>query len=227
MRSRLDLGGLRIDVVRKDIRHLHLTVCPPHGAVRIAAPSWVTLESIRLFAINKLGWVRTQQAKLRAQPREYIERESHYLWGRRYLLHVVECDAPPSIVIRHRRLEIRVRPGTTADRRAELLAAWYRGRVHAALPALATKWEPQIGSKPHRIFVQRMKTKWGSCNASSQNIRLNTDLAKKPPECLEYVLVHEMVHLDEPTHGPRFIALMDRLLPHWRGIRARLNRLPV
>lgn len=231
MSSRLQLGDLRVDVVRKNIKNIHLGVYPPLGAVRIAAPEWMELGVIRLFAINKLGWIKRQQEKLLAQaretPREYLERESHYVWGRRYLLHLVEKDAAPAIELKHRRLRMQVRPGTDAVRRGALLEDWYRASIKHAVPALLAKWEPVVGRKVACVYVQRMKTKWGSCNPVARNIRLNTELAKKPPECLEYIVVHELAHLCEPTHNDRFITLMNKLMPHWRDCRDLLNRLPV
>lgn len=231
MAAGFQLGDIHVDVVRKDIKNVHLSVYPPSGAVRIAAPEWMTMDAIRLFAINKLGWIKRQQHKLRGQPREtpreYIERESHYVWGRRYLLHVVEKDAAPRIELKPRRLELQVRPGTDATRRDQLLADWYRAAVKQALPALLDQWERRLGVRANRIYVQRMKTKWGSCNPVARNIRLNTELAKKPPACLEYILVHELVHLKHPTHDANFQGLMTRLLPHWRDCRDMLNELPV
>jgi predicted metal-dependent hydrolase len=231
MVTRLDLGSIHVDVVRKNIKNIHLGVYPPTGKVRIAAPEWMELDAIRLFAINKLAWIRQQQKKLLAQeretPREYLERESHYVWGRRYLLQIVEVEARPSIRLTHRHLRLQVRPGTDVSKRELLLADWYRGNVKLAVPGLLAKWEPMVGVRAERFYVQHMKTKWGSCNPAARNIRLNTELAKKPPECLEYIVVHELVHLREPTHNDRFIALMNRLMPHWRDCRDMLNRLPV
>lgn len=231
MGSALQVGGVRIAVQREDIRNLHLSVYPPDGAVRIAAPTWMDADAVRLFAIAKLGWIKRQQKKLREQEREpardYVECESHYVWGRRYLLHVVERDAAPAVVLRHRHLELGMRPGTTRDQRAAIVSAWYRAQVRAAVPALLDRWQPLVRRAPHAIYVQYMKTRWGGCNVASGNIRLNTELAKKPQECLEYVLLHELVHLREPTHNARFIALMDRLMPRWRDRRAALNQLPV
>lgn len=231
MSSRLQLGDLRVDVVRKNIKNIHLGVYPPLGAVRIAAPEWMELGVIRLFAINKLDWIKRQQKKLLAQaretPREYLERESHYVWGRRCLLHLVEQDAAPAIALKHRRLQMQVRPGTDTARRQALLEDWYRASIRYAVPALLAKWEPQVGRKVARVYVQRMKTKWGSCNPVARNIRLNTELAKKPPECLEYIVLHELVHLREPTHNDHFVAVMNKLMPHWRDCRDLLNRLPV
>lgn len=231
MVRRLELGDIGVDVVRKDIKNIHLGVYPPAGNVRISAPERMTLEAIQLFAISKLAWIKRQQQKLREQarerPREYLERESHYVWGRRYLLHLVEKDAPPVIELKHRRLQLQVRPGTSAARREELLEDWYRAAVRRATPALLAKWGPLVGVQAGRVYVQRMKTKWGSCNSVARNIRLNSELAKKPPECLEYIVVHELVHLREPTHNANFIALMEQLMPHWRDCRDLLNRLPV
>ena len=231
MVTQLDLGSLRVDVVRKDIKNVHLSVYPPTGKVRIAAPAWMDLDAIRLFAINKLSWIKRQQKKLREQPREppreFIERESHYLWGQRYLLRIVEKDARPSIQPKHRFLQLQVRPGTNAAKREALLAEWYRHHLKQAVPALLAKWEPIIGVHAERFHVQQMKTKWGGCNPDARSIRINTELAKKPPECLEYIIVHELVHLREPIHDDRFMALMDRLLPQWRDRRDQLNGLPV
>ncbi len=231
MSALLELGSLTIEVRFKDIRNVHLGVYPPDGRVRISAPRYATLEAVRLFAISKLRWIRQQQRKLREQerepPREYVPRESHYLWGRRYLLQVVQAEAAPSVELKHRTMLLRIRPGTAAARREEILAEWYRGQIRAALPALLARWEPVVGVRVRRVFVQRMKTRWGSCNHTAGTIRLNTELAKKPRECLEYILVHELVHLLEPTHSPRFLELMDLHLPQWKALRARLNRLPV
>jgi hypothetical protein len=199
--------------------------------VRISAPRHTSLDTLRVFALSKLGWIRQQQAKLREQereaPRDYVDRESHYLWGKRYLLTVLESDEPPAIDLEHRRMLLRVRPGTGEVRRQELVEEWYRERLKEAVPPLLARWQPRLGVEVERWFVQRMKTKWGSCNHRSGTIRLNTELAKKPPECLEYVVVHELVHLLEPTHNARFIALMDRAMPNWQVHRQTLNELPV
>jgi predicted metal-dependent hydrolase len=231
MTTQITLGDIVVDVVKKDIKNLHLSVYPPTGTVRIAAPLRMDNDAIRVFALLKLGWIRQQQRKLREQeretPREYLDRESHYVWGRRVLLKVIEQDAPPSVELRHRQMRLQIRPGTPLERRQTIVEAWYREALKAALPPLIAKWEPMIGVKVERCFVQRMKTKWGSCSPGSRHIRLNTDLAKKPPQCLEYLVVHEMVHLLEPTHNARFIALMDQFMPGWQSYRAELNRLPV
>lgn len=227
----LDLGGVSVDVVQKNIKNVHLSVYPPTGRVRIAAPLHASLDTIRIFAISKLSWIKQQQGKVsrqqREQPREFLERESHYLWGKRYLLRVVEAQQVPALEVAHNKLILRVRPHTAESRRAEILDAWYREQLKAALPPLVDTWRKVTGVAPDRFFVQRMKTRWGSCNAESRSVRLNTDLAKKPPQCLEYILVHEMTHLLEPTHNARFASLMDRYLPAWRHLRDELNCLPV
>ncbi|KIF83285.1 M48 family metallopeptidase [Noviherbaspirillum autotrophicum] len=209
----------------------HLSVLPPAGKVRVAAPQSMPLDTIRLFVISKLAWIRAQQRKLQAQeretPREFLNKESHYLWGKRYLLELSFADAAPTVSLTPRKLKLQVRPSADPVRCEEVLDGWYRQQVRDALPALLAKWESLLGVKASRVFVQRMKTKWGSCTPESGYIRLNTDLAKKPPECLEYIVVHELVHLLEPSHNERFSALMDLYLPHWQHLRKQLNKLPI
>ena len=231
MVAQIEQGDMRIEVHRKDIKNLHLSVLPPHGRVRVAAPRQINPDTIRVFVISKLEWIRRQQRKMDAQereaPREYLDRESHYVWGRRYLLKRIEEEAAPSVELRHSRLVLQVRPGTDEARSREILEVWYREQIRVAVPSLIAKWEPVMGVKVGRVFVQRMKTRWGSCNPESQSIRLNTDLAKKPPECLEYIMVHEMAHLLEPTHNPRFRSLMNLFMPQSQHLKDELNRLPV
>ena len=231
MVSQIKLGDIAVDVVLKDIKNVHLSVYPPRGRVRISAPRRRSIDTIRVFAISKLDWIKQQQRKLREQeretPREYLDRESHYVWGKRYLLTVSESDEPPSIELRHSRILLGVRPRTDEHKRQALVEEWYREQLKEAVPPLLARWQPMLGVKVERFFVQRMKTKWGSCNHKARTIRLNTELAKKPAECLEYVVVHELVHLLEPTHTARFVALMDRVMPKWQFHRQVLNRLPV
>ncbi|MGH9322365.1 MAG: M48 family metallopeptidase [Vicinamibacteria bacterium] len=231
MVSQIQLGDIAVDVVLKDIKNVHLSVYSPTGRVRISAPKRMSLDTIRVFAISKLDWIRQQQTKLRKQereaPRDYVDRESHYVWGKRYLLTVSEREEPPSIELSHSRMLLRVRPGTEEDKRQSLVEGWYREQMKEAVPRLLARWEPLLGVKVERFFVQRMKTKWGSCNHKTCTIRLNTELAKKPAECLEYIVVHELVHLLDPTHNARFVALMDRFMPKWQFHRQVLNRLPV
>jgi hypothetical protein len=220
-----------VDVVRKDIKNVHLSVHPPTGRVRIAAPERMSLDTVRVFAIAKIPWIRRQQQKLQEQEREtlreYVDRESHYVWGKRYLLKVIEANEAPSVELGHGRLILRVRPGTDAAKRQEIIEEWHREQMRSTVPQLIAKWERLMGVRVRRLFIRRMKTKWGSCNHRVGSIRLNTDLARKPRECLEYIIVHEMTHLLEPTHNARFTALMDQFMPKWQSHRDVLNRLPV
>ena len=231
MHTQFHLGDIAVDVVRKEIKNVHLSVHPPTGRVSISVPSRMSLETIRVFAIAKLGWIRRQQKKLREQeretPREYLDRESHYLWGKRYLLKVTEFDGPSQVELKHSKMLLRVRPGTGKEKIKSIIEAWYREQLKQAVPPLIAKWEPIMRVKVARFFVQRMKTKWGSCSSVTGGIRLNTELAKKPRECLEYIVVHEMVHLLAPTHNRRFVALMEQFMPKWQFYGEVLNRLPV
>jgi hypothetical protein len=178
-----------------------------------------------------LGWIKRQQTKITGQEREtrreYIDRESHYVWGKRYLLKVIECDAAPSVELRHRSMVLRLRSGADEASKQAILAAWYRAQIKQTVPALIARWEPVLGVKVARFHVQRMKTKWGSCTPDARSIRLNTDLARKQPECLEYIVVHEMAHLLVRHHNDRFSGLLDRCLPNWRLLRQVLNDAPV
>jgi hypothetical protein len=231
MQTRIKLGDVAVDVVRKHIKNVHLSVHPPTGRVRIAAPQRMSLDTVRVFAIAKLSWIKRQQRKLQEQeretPREYLDRESHYVWGKRYLMKVIEGDQPPSVELSHGRMIFRVRPNSDTAKRQAILEDWLREQLRNAVPPLIEKWERLMGVRIRRFFVQRMRTKWGSCNHRAGSIRLNTDLARKPRECLEYIVVHEMAHLLESTHNARFVALMDQFMPKWQSHREALNRLPV
>jgi predicted metal-dependent hydrolase len=231
MVEQLNLGGISVDVVFKDIKNVHLSVYPPTGRVRISAPERMKLDTIRIFAISKLEWIKRQQTKLQEQeresPREYLDRESHYVWGKRHLLQILETDAAPAVQLDHNRMLLRVRPRTGEDKRQAIVAQFYREQIRAAVPRLVERWESAMGVKVHRLYVQRMKTKWGSCNPRARAVRLNTELAKKPKHCLEYILVHELVHFFEPHHGERFVNLMDKFMPQWRHLRNELNRQPL
>ena len=231
MMAQVQLGDIAVDVVLKNIKNVHLSVYPPTGKVRISAPSRMSLNTIRVFAISKLDWIKQQQKKLREQeretPREYLDRESHFVWGKRHLLKVAENDSAPEVDLKRDILILRIRPGASEEKKQAVLEEWYREQLKAAVPPLIAKWESLLGIKMKRFFVQRMKTKWGSCSHGAGSIRLNTELAKKPAECLEYIVAHEMIHLIEPTHNNRFIALMDQFMPKWQFQREELNRLPV
>jgi predicted metal-dependent hydrolase len=231
MNSQIQLGDIAVEVMFKDIKNIHLSVYPPTGRVRISAPARMSIDTIRAFAISRLGWIRSQQKKLceqaRETPREYLDRESHYVWGRRCLLRIVEEDTAPRVELKHTRIVLRIRPGADEAKKQAAIAQWYRAQIKAEVPPLIAKWERLMGVTVGQFFVQHMKTKWGSCNPDKRTIRLNADLAKKPRECLEYIVVHEIAHLLEPTHNARFIALMDRFMPNWPLRRDQLNQLPV
>ena len=230
MVTQLNLGEIAVDVVFKDIKHVHLTVHPPAGRVRISAPRRMGLDPIRVFVISKLDWIKKQQTKLREQeretPREYLDSESHYAWGKRYLLKIIECEEAPSIELKHDQMLLRLRPGANNKKAQAVVEEWYREQIKEAVPPLITKWESVMGVKVARFFVRQMKTRWGSCTPRRRSIRINTNLAKKPPELLEYIVVHEMAHLIVRHHNGRFTSIMDRLLPHWRLHRRELNSAP-
>jgi predicted metal-dependent hydrolase len=231
MAKTIQLGEIAIAVTRKDIKHVHLSVHPPNGRVTLVAPKATRSEVARAYTVSKLGWIRDQQTKLRKQaretPRQLVERESHYLWGRRYLLSVKEEEAKPSVRLNHRDITLTVRPGSSRTRREAVMHAWHKALLHEAVPKVICRWELKLGVEVAGYFLQRMKTKWGGCNHKARNIRLNTELVKKPKDLLEYVVVHEMLHLVEPTHSERFVALLQRYYPTWREARAELNELPL
>lgn len=227
----IDVGGIPVEVVFKDIKNVHLSVYPPAGRVRVAAPTRMKLDTIRVYVISKMAWIKKQQQKLEKQeretPREYLERESHYVWGKRYLLKIKEENRVPSIELKHTELTLTVRPDSNPQKREEVISAWYRDEVRRVAVPLIEKWEKQLGVKSAQCYVQRMKTKWGSCNPHTRSIRLNSHLAKKPRECLEYIIVHELIHLLEPSHNARFTTLIDKFMPNWKHLREELNRSPL
>jgi len=224
--------GLKVDVVRKNIKNLHLGVYPPEGRVRVAAPLRVDDEAIRLAVIAKLTWIKRQQNQFQAQERqserEYIYRESHYFFGHPYLLNVIEQNGPSRVEIKNKtRLDLYVPAGSDASKREQVILNWYRRELKAVIPQLIQKWEEILGVKVNDWGVKKMKTKWGSCNREAGRIWLNLELAKKPVQCLEYVVVHEMVHLLERNHTDRFRELMDQFMPQWRQHRDILNQAPL
>lgn len=231
MAETIQLGEIAIAVTRKDIKHVHLSVHPPSGRVTMVTPRATRLEVARAYAVSKIGWIRDQQVKLRAQvretPRQFVERESHYLWGRRYLLSVREAEAKPSVRLSHRSITLTVRPGSSRAKREALVQEWHRSLLHEVIPGLIRDWEPKLGVEVGGYFLQRMKTKWGGCNHRARTIRVNTELVKKPKDLLEYVVVHEMIHLIAPTHSQQFLTLLSKHYPTWREARAELNELPL
>jgi predicted metal-dependent hydrolase len=229
--KQIDVGGIPVDVTFKKIKNVHLSVHPPTGRVRISAPVWMKLEAIRVYAASKIEWIKKNQQKLQKQAREthreYLDRESHYVWGKRYLMKVNEEAHPPSVELKHDQMVLNVRPGAGLEKKETVVTEWYREQVAQAVIPLVAKWEPIIGVKANALHIRRMKTLWGSCSPKKRTIRLNTELGKKPPECLEYILVHELVHIVEPSHNAKFVSLMDRFMPHWRHVRDELNRAPL
>ena len=229
--EQLRLGDIIIDVEQKDIKNIHLSVYPPSGRVRIAAPLRMDLDTIRVYALSKLNWIKKQQAKHRGQnreaPREFLNRESHYYNGKRYLLKIVEFEASPKIELKHSTLVLYVRPSTSTDKRQSIIDEWYRAQLKMILPSLIEKWEQRLDVKVNEFGIKKMKTKWGTCNREAKRIWLNLELAKKPSECLEYIVVHEMVHLIERNHNDIFTAFLNEYMPKWRFYKEQLNRLPV
>ena len=226
-RARIEIRGIEVEIVRKDIKHLHLGVYPPEGRVRVAAPLRLDDDAVRLAVISRLAWIRRKQAEFdgqdRQSKREFVTGESHYFEGRRYRLNVIESPGPPDIRLRDNAwMEMRVRPDTDRDAREALLYRWYRARLRDRIPELVAKWAPRIGVTVADWRIRRMKTRWGTCNPEAGRIWLNSELAKKPVSCLEYVVVHEIVHLIERGHNERFRNTLDRVMPAWR---ARLDEL--
>jgi predicted metal-dependent hydrolase len=228
--KQIELGNIVIDVEQKDIKNIHLSVYPPEGKVRISAPERMDLDTIRVFAISKLQWIKNQQLAFKKQdretPREYLTRESHYFLGERHLLKVIKQDATPKIVLRKSAIEMHTRPNTTQEKRKELLDEWYRSELKKIAPQLIEKWEKKIGVKAEAYGIKKMRTRWGTCNPKAKRIWLNLELAKKPVECIEYIVVHELVHLIEARHNETFRRLMNEHMPKWSFYRDELNRLP-
>jgi predicted metal-dependent hydrolase len=224
----IKLGDITIEVVRKPIKNLRMTVYPPDGRVRIATPLTINDDSVRLFALSKLAWIKKHQAHFKTQPRqtdrEYISGENHYFKGQQYLLNLIEHNAPPKVIIRDKKyLDLYVRTGSTKQQREKVIKEWYRRELKNDIPALIAKWQAIIGVAIADWGVKSMRTKWGTCNIQAKRIWLNLELAKKPIHCLEYVIVHEMVHLLERHHNERFKAYMDKFMPQWRLYKDELN----
>ena len=231
-KEQIEIAGIDIDVVRKDIKNMHLAVYPPRGRVRVAAPLWMDNESVRLFAISKLGWIKKQQKKFKDQvretPRKYVTGESHYYQGLRFLLNVIEVKGAAKVVVRNKKyIDLYTYPGSTVEQREHLLKEWHRKQLKILVPILLSKWEEIINVKSSSWGVKQMRTKWGTCNIGAKRVWLNLELSKKPTICVEYIIAHELVHLLERTHNDRFVAFMDQNMPSWRLVREQLNSLPV
>jgi len=226
------VSGLPVQIVRKDIKNLHLGVYPPHGRVRVAAPLALSDDAVRLAVVSRLGWIKRQRAKFEAQPRqserEMVSGESHYFLGRRYRLRVIEHNGPAKMFLRgNSTIDLYIRKGSRVGGREQVLRRWYRAQLKALIPPLLDKWQPVLGVWVAGWGVKKMKTKWGSCTSNSRRIWLNLELAKKPVHCLEYLIVHELVHLIERHHDDGFVSLMNQHLPQWRHYRKELNDTPL
>lgn len=228
--KKIVLGDLIIEVEQKDIKNIHLSVYPPAGAVKISAPERMDLDSIRVYAISKLQWIKKQQKKFRDQQREtkreYLTKESHYFKGKRFLLKVIEKKLKPEVKLKHSKIELYIRPNSSHEKKQEIINEWYRSELKKSVPLLIEKWEKKIGIKSNGFKIIKMKTKWGSCNTEKKSIILNLELAKKPVECLEYIIVHELVHLLERSHNDQFVKHMNEFMPKWKFYKDELNRLP-
>lgn len=228
--SSIELGNIIIDVEHKDIKNIHLSVYPPNGKVKISAPTRLDLDTIRVYAISKLQWIKKKQEQFKKQEREtlreYISKESHFFLGKRYLLKVTEHDASPKVELTHSEILLYVRPLSTVLKKQVVFEEWYRREMKMIVPDLIAKWEKIIGVTVNEFGIKKMRTKWGTCNHAARRIWLNLELAKKPADCIEYIIVHELVHFLERTHNQKFIGYMDDFMPKWRFFRDELNRLP-
>ena len=232
MSETLQVGSIRLQIHRKAIKHLHISVMPPDGRIRVSAPDSMSETAIRTAVVSRIPWIRKQQRDFEHQPRQskraLVTGESHYLWGRHYRLDVVEGNGQQGVTIaRKGSILLAVRPATSPEARLVLLNDFYRREVKAATAKLLKVWVAKAGVELSDWGVKRMKTKWGSCNTDARRIWLNLELAKKPPECLEYILVHELVHLIERNHNDHFRSQMERLMPNWQERRNLLNSLPL
>ena len=229
--QKIEIGDISIDVIQKDIKNIHLSVHPPTGRVRMSAPLRMNQDTLRIYAISKIGWIRKHQKKIKGQermtPRDYTDRESHYYLGKRYLLKVFEEEAKPRVILRHETIDLYVRKKSNRKKRQEILETWYRENLREITKELIEKWQKIIKVQVNEFGIKRMKTKWGTCNQKAKRIWLNLELAKKPFQCIEYILVHEIIHLIERKHNEVFIAIMNKYLPQWKHYKAELNRFPL
>ena len=230
--STLTVSGISVQVVRKDIKNLHLAAYPPDGHVRVAVPEHVTDDNVRLAVISKLSWIKKQQQAFQDQPRQserqYVSGECHYFLGKAYRLELIERDAKPEIkLLKSGKLKLFVRPNSSVEVKDKLVHEWYREQLKTLVAELLEKWQPVVGKQARDCGIRKMKTKWGSCNTELGRIWLNLDLAKKPKECVEYILVHELTHLHERHHNERFKSLLESYLPNWRARQKLLNQSPL
>ncbi len=232
LKNTITVSGINVQIVRKDIKNLHLAVYPPNGHVRVAVPDNITDDNVRLAVVSKLSWIKKQQQDFKDQPRQterkYISGECHYYLGKRYRLEVIEREGKSEVRhLKSGKLKLFVKPDASVTAKEKLITEWYRGQLKETIPNLLEKWQPKVGKKAADWGIKKMRTKWGSCNIEQRRIWVNLELAKKPLECLEYIVVHELIHLRERNHNERFKNLMDTLLPNWQARRKLLNTAPL
>lgn len=228
----LEVSDLKIEVIKKDIKNMHLSVYPPNGRIRLAAPKNLDNEAIRLFVVDKLNWIRRQQREFQNQRREpvkeYVSGESHYFDGRRYLLKVIERYGKHELKIKNKtKLELYVRPGTKVENRKKVFDEFYRSYLKTILPEMIAVWEKTTQEKVESWNIRAMHTKWASCNIEERSLLFNLELAKKPRHCIDYIILHEILHLKERHHNEKFRALLDLNMPNWRSRKRELDELPV
>jgi len=228
----ITVSGIDVEIVRKDIKNFHLAVYPPHGHVRVSAPNHITDDNVRLAVVSRLAWIRKQQKsyenQLRQSERQYVSGECHYQFGKRYRLELIEHETKPKVeLLNSGKLKLYVRPNASVDTRDRVLTTWYREKLKSLIPELLEKWQPIVGKEAKDWGVRKMKTKWGSCNTEKGRIWLNLELAKKPIECLEYILVHELIHLHERNHNDLFKQHLERVMPNWKARQRLLNSAPL
>ena len=225
----MQIGNLNVEIRRKAIKNLHISVLPPSGAVRVSAPLKMSDDAVKMAVASRLLWIKKQQSifenQARETTREIVSGESHYLWGKRYLLEVLPTTGRHRLEVEHRKIKLFVFCPSNFKNQTAVIETFYRNELKREIAKLLAKWQPKMGVTAKRFGVKKMKTLWGSCNTDTASIWLNLELAKKPPECLEYVVVHELTHLLERHHNARFMAHIDNLLPNWRNIKQRLNAL--
>lgn len=226
----LQLGSIEALIVHKLVKNLHLSVLPPLGRVRVTAPEGMKDDAIRTLLVTRLPWIKKQQAKFKGQDRQpirqYVSGESHYFFGKRYRLEVGYKEAAPVVVLKGKsKIVLQVRPDSTIEKRGDVIMTWYRKELHPVADKLMIEWQKKIGVHAKSWGIQRMKTRWGTCNHKEARILLNLELAKKPPACLEYVIVHELLHVIEKKHNANFVEMMEKYIPKWHSIKEELNGL--
>lgn len=222
------INDIDVEVIKKKIKNIRLTVHPPNGVVKLSVPYSMTDEEVRSFVRSKLTWIKKQKSKFKSQEREIIQEfisgEIHYFFGKEYILNVLETLGKQHVEIhKDRYINLYIRPNSTKEKREKVMVEWYRGELKSIIPEYIEKWEAIIGVKVEDWGVKLMKTRWGTCNVQAKRIWINLEFAKKDTSFLDYIIVHEMVHLLERKHNDNFKSYMDKFLPNWRKVQAELN----